>query len=161
MARFLIALGTSHPDGLSYLESSMEKIRRSHALTFICASRIYKNSSFGTTYNSIFHNCVCAIRSDLNPLTLYRELMSVEMAMGRIRTYKFARRTIDIDVLMSLEFTFTTGNFVLPHREAFRRNFFVVPATQALKLANWPIPITLLNAQAKMRQGYLILRGLC
>ncbi len=52
-------------------------------------------------------------------------------------------RTIDIDILWSLEGTFQSNHFFIPHKQALMRNFFVVPAIESLKSARWPLPINL------------------
>jgi len=85
----------------------------------------------------------------------YRNLYAIENELGRIRTYKFARRTIDLDLLLSLDITFKGANFFLPHKEAFKRMFFVVPAMEALQSAGWPIPHRLIKARAQCGQWYL------
>jgi|SRR5579871_354940 len=152
MARYLVALGSSHKSGFQYINNAIKQIATINGITLISSSRIYKNCSLGTTYNSLFYNCVCAIFAHHNALVLYRELLVIENLLGRIRSYKFARRTIDIDVLLSVDFSFKFGNFELPHREAFNRNFFVIPALEALELTDWPVPIKLLRAR---NSGYL------
>jgi 2-amino-4-hydroxy-6-hydroxymethyldihydropteridine diphosphokinase len=98
---------------------------------------------------------VIAAQASLEPLSFYRYLYAIEKEFGRIRTYKFARRTIDLDLLLSLDITFNGTNFFLPHQEAFKRMFFVVPAIEALQSAGWPIPLRLIKRRAAGGPWYL------
>ena len=79
MARYLIALGSSHAQGITYLENALKLINQSNYFTLKTRSRIYRNSSFGGLYNSLFYNTVCAVTATLYPPeVLYRELMTIE-----------------------------------------------------------------------------------
>lgn len=156
MARFLLAIGSSHPDGTQYIKRAIDKIREHRSFSVCGASRVYKNHSVATAHNSLFRNCVLSVRASLEPRALYRELLCIEAELGRIRSYRNARRTIDIDVLMSLEFYLSSANFSLPHREAFTRPFFVVPAIEALTRARWPIRSKLIESRSRFRLPLLI-----
>lgn len=155
MARYLIALGSSHSKGDYYIENALKKIKILRCTKIWGQSRIYLNNSLGSSYNSLFYNCVVAIEAHFAPLSFYRSLYAVEMELGRIRTYKFARRTIDLDLLLSLDISFKGDNFSLPHREAFKRMFFVVPAIEALQSAGWPVSPKLFMAKAALGHWYL------
>lgn len=155
MPRYLIAIGSSHSDGQNYLRRALLVIESDGNFSICGASRVYQNSSADTTYNRLFYNGAVAIKTPFHPQVFYRELARIEQTLGRIRTYRNAPRTIDIDVLMSLDFTYKSGSFFLPHREAMNRNFFVMPAIEALKSASWPVSLSLRKASSKCGRGYL------
>jgi 2-amino-4-hydroxy-6-hydroxymethyldihydropteridine diphosphokinase len=149
LARFVISLGSSEHCGADYLLHAKIKILAKN-IGLICGeSLIYKNSASMTTYNSAFYNCALAFTSNLHPVLLYRELLAIELELGRIRTYKNARRTIDIDIILCLDFTYNNGYFFLPHKGAFNRIFFVLPSIEALTSADWPVPISLLKSKCR------------
>jgi 2-amino-4-hydroxy-6-hydroxymethyldihydropteridine diphosphokinase len=155
MPRYLIALGSSHLSGYDYIQQAIALIIQNSCVCLHGSSRIYKNNAVETAYHSLFYNAVFAVRAKLHPHVFYRELAQVELILGRIRTYKNARRTIDIDILISLDFSYTSPHFFLPHREVLTRKFFVIPAMEALKSASWPTPIGIAHARAKFGREYL------
>jgi 2-amino-4-hydroxy-6-hydroxymethyldihydropteridine diphosphokinase len=150
MSRFILSLGSSHHFGSDYLLLAKTKILAKNIGFIRGESLIYKNSASMTTYNSAFYNCALALTSDFHPALLYRELLAIELELGRIRTYKNSRRTIDIDIILCLDFTYNNSHFFLPHREAFNRIFFVLPALEALASADWPVPVSLLKSKIKI-----------
>lgn len=146
MAHYILSLGSSHHHGAGYIKRAIDGIVDKKIARLCGQSRIYKNGASMTTYNSAFYNCALAVSSAMHPQVLYRELFALELALGRVRTYRNARRTIDIDIVMSLGFTYKSSNFYLPHKEALNRIFFVLPAIEALKSAGWQLPISVVQA---------------
>src|SRR5580704_19602874 len=109
MPRYLIALGSSHIDGPTYLQRARHALQDKKVFSLHGASRIYKNYAAITHYNSLFYNSVLAVHAPLHPHVFYRELAQIEHALGRIRPYPRARRTIDLDVLLSMDFTYKSS----------------------------------------------------
>jgi 2-amino-4-hydroxy-6-hydroxymethyldihydropteridine diphosphokinase len=155
MLKYVIIIGSSDLHGIAYLNRSKNELDNNTNLSVHGESRIYKNSSAGTHSNSLFYNCALAISTFWHPCVFYRELNNIEHLLGRIRTYRNARRTIDIDVLMSLDFTYKTAKFFLPHPSVWERNFFVIPAAEALKSAGWPVPFLISTAALRFGKQYL------
>jgi 2-amino-4-hydroxy-6-hydroxymethyldihydropteridine diphosphokinase len=155
MPKYLIALGSSHYRGCHYIEHVQQKIRNNKQILLAGKSRVFKNCSDNTIYNSLFYNNVLAVFAPLNPQVFYHELASIEHSLGRIRSQPNARRTIDIDVLMSFNFTYKLNNFLLPHPQALTRIFFVLPAIEALRSARWPIPHSIKKASLQFGKSYL------
>lgn len=154
MTRYLIALGSSHPRGGVYFEKTKQHLCKKNIFV-VGESSLYKNNSVGTSYNCLFYNCVLAVLSPSHPHVFYRELRAIEHALGRIRTYRNSRRCIDIDVLLSLDIVYKSSSLFIPHKDAWERNFFVIPALEALKSASWPKPLVAAEAGAKFAKGYL------
>lgn len=155
MSKYLIALGTSQQNGPCYIERALIALNKKSHISLVSQSRIYQNGSQGMHVNYLFHNCVCAVETSRHPHTFYRELSTIEYRLGRIRTYRNAPRTIDIDVLLSLDLIYISSNFFVPHKQVWERNFFVIPAIEALKLAGWPLPAKVLRAGLKFGRSYL------
>lgn len=155
MPRYAIALGSSHRFGVRYITRARAMLEERTIGSLVSASRIFENGSFGTKHNCLFYNAVMCLTSMHHPHTLYRELRSIEWHLGRIRSYPNAPRTIDVDVLFSLDFTYSTRNFFLPHSDLVNRIFFVMPAFEALRSARWPVPLAIRNAHKRFGRGYL------
>lgn len=143
MPRYLISFGSSSHQANGYLLQAKTFFYRNDNIKVCATSKLYANPAKYTHYNCLFYNCVLATISYLNPQALYNELAFIERSLGRLRPYKNARRTIDLDILMSLDFTYNNGNLVIPHKDFLNRDFFITPATEALRLAKWPLPFEL------------------
>ena len=155
MPRYIVALGSSHEQGHAYIIKAGDLLRQSKYSTVVGQSKIFRNASTNTLHNYLFCNCALAIQTKLEPRTFYRELFMLEHRLGRIRSYPNAPRTIDLDVLLSLDLTYISPHFFVPHKSATERNFFVIPAIDALKSARWPLPHELLKSGMKFGKQYL------
>jgi 2-amino-4-hydroxy-6-hydroxymethyldihydropteridine diphosphokinase len=155
MPKYILAAGSSHPNGYSYLQKSCEIISNSSSMKLHGTSRILKNSSKGTNINRLFFNCGMAVYSHLEPLVFYRELKTIELTLGRIRTYKNAPRTIDLDVLIAFDLSYYSSTFILPHKETYTRGFFVSCAMEAIVSAKWVMPHSLFRAWGRLSAEYL------
>jgi len=156
MNKYVIAAGSSHHDGVYYLSRSEQRISQHQKIIFCAKSRIYKNCSKFSHTNRLYFNQAFAVKTCLEPLVFYRELRSIEIAMGRIRTYKNSPRTLDLDILVGSNLEYKSSTFRIPHTQAFLRSFFVVCAAEALMHAGWPIPINLAIAKARGGRDYLV-----
>lgn len=150
---YIIALGSSV--SAHYLKKATSLLKAKENFGFLAISRIYENKSLGMSPTRLCFNAAVALRSELEPHALYRELKTIEQAQGRIRSYTNAPRTLDIDVLLSMQFSYTSESFFIPHKEFFRRSFFVSCAIEVIQSVGWPTPFSLY--QANLRQGTSLL----
>lgn len=155
MSRFIIALGSSHEQGQKYLDHAVVKIKENKLFRVCGESKIYKNGASLTGYNCLFYNSALAVESSMHPFLLYRELYALEHLLGRIRVYQNSRRTIDLDVLISLDFCYSSSVFFMPHKQAFKRIFFVIPMIEALKSAGWHVPIAVIKGRLQGGQAIM------
>jgi 2-amino-4-hydroxy-6-hydroxymethyldihydropteridine diphosphokinase len=138
--KYIVAAGSSHPMGKSYILEARDMISRISSMVICGESPIFKNGSIGMPLNRLCFNCAWAIFAPLEPRVFYRELKVIEHRLGRIRSYKNAPRTIDLDVLMSFDLVYNSGTFSVPHKEFYRREFFMRCAFKAIISAQWPLP---------------------
>lgn len=148
MPRYVVALGSCHPLGCTYLKKAESLMAKCDFITIHGKSDILKNPSVGMSVNRVFYNNALAIFSPREPLVLYRELRAIELKLGRIRSYKNSPRTIDLDILLSFELNYQSGTFFVPHKQLLKRDFFLICAKKAIKQAGWPLPYSLLHAHA-------------
>lgn len=155
MPNYIVAAGSCHSQGPSYLLRARESLRGHTQLRLCGESKIVKNGSQGMRINRLFYNCAFALSAPMEPLTFYRELKVIEFKLGRIRSYRNAPRTIDLDVLIAFDLIYNSTTFSVPHREFYTRDFFVSVATEAILSAGWPIPLALSRARLKLGAHYL------
>lgn len=155
MNRYLIALGSSHPRGYIFFRQLETLFLNNSKYALQAKSATYKNVSKNTHYNCLFFNSVFALSTRLHPRLFHREMLHLEHKFGRIRTLQNGRRSIDIDIILALGLSYKSSSLLIPHKEAFGRNFFVIPCLEALQLARWPIPEKLLRAKRRLGCGRL------
>lgn len=155
MPNYIIAAGSCHYQGQEYLIRAKELLKNYNNMLLCGESRIIKNASQGMKIKRLFFNCAFAISAYLEPRAFYRELKTIEYELGRIRSYKNAPRTIDLDVLMSFDLIYNSSTFKVPHRDFYTRDFFVNCAVEAIKCASWPVPISLIKAKAQLGRNHL------
>jgi len=85
----------------------------------------------------IFLNAALLLETELEPLTLLRELLMVEKAMGRDRSITVAKgpRVIDLDLLFYVgsdghQLVMNSEELVLPHPEMQGRRFVLEPLAE-------------------------------
>lgn len=120
-----LGLGTNIGDRARNLN---EALRRIAAVTCVEAvSSVYETEPVGYTDQPEFWNMVARCSTDLPARQLMQELIGIEAAMGRQRTFKNAPRIIDIDLLVYGEVVAVDRDLEIPHPRMQDRAFVLLP----------------------------------
>jgi 2-amino-4-hydroxy-6-hydroxymethyldihydropteridine diphosphokinase len=95
-------------------------------------SAVYETAAWGIEAQPAFLNQVVVLATSQNPFALLERLQQIERAMGRVRTEKWAARTIDIDVLLMDDLVLKTDRLEIPHPQIAYRRFTLVPLAELL-----------------------------
>jgi 2-amino-4-hydroxy-6-hydroxymethyldihydropteridine diphosphokinase len=90
-------------------------------------SIIYKNPPFGYLNQPWFYNSVLVISTDFSPMELLNFLLYVEKKFGRIRTFKNAPRTLDLDILLYNNIKLNLKRLTIPHPGMKKRDSVLIP----------------------------------
>jgi 2-amino-4-hydroxy-6-hydroxymethyldihydropteridine diphosphokinase len=82
---------------------------------------------------------VLALETKLSPLELLKEILAIEISLGRKREIKWGARTIDIDILFFNQTIIELPNLVIPHPYLQERRFTLVPLVEIAPTFNHPI----------------------
>lgn len=117
-------LGNKKKNLLTALSNIEEKIGK-----VIKQSSVYETEPWGNHDQPSFYNQVIAVETTLSPLDLIRELLNIELKMGRTRNTqtKWEKRIIDIDILFYNEEVINTAMLIVPHPRLHERNFTLKP----------------------------------
>ena len=74
-----------------------------------------------------FINAVVQLRTSLAPLVLLAALQAIENDAGRLRPYRNAPRTLDLDLLLHGSTVCNTPQLTLPHPRLHLRHFVLAP----------------------------------
>lgn len=96
----------------------------------LAKSTIYLTKPVGFTDQPEFLNAVAAIICEEEPKELFRELKLLENFLGRVTRERWHEREIDFDILFFDDINYHDEELDIPHPEALRRNFVVIPLVE-------------------------------
>jgi 2-amino-4-hydroxy-6-hydroxymethyldihydropteridine diphosphokinase len=129
MKKAYLLMGGNIGDRLFYLRSAIEKVESQIGKVLQC-SAIYETAAWGVTDQPDFLNQAVELETLLSPLELLKELLAIELALGRERHHKWYARTIDIDILLYADQIIALDKLVIPHPRLQFRRFGLTPLAQ-------------------------------
>ncbi len=165
--RFVVGLGSSDHHAASRVREGAARLGAHPMLSVVAASRLYESPAAGGATAARFVNAAVVVDTALPAAALLQALHAIEAACGRVRAMANASRTLDLDVLWSVDAPLVDGDApqgagpAVPHPRLFERAFAAVPALEALGNAGLPVPSPLADAaRALARQPLAALPGL-
>jgi 2-amino-4-hydroxy-6-hydroxymethyldihydropteridine diphosphokinase len=151
LAKVYISLGSNINPQKNILEA-LQLLAKYTQL--IKVSTVYNTEPIGAKPQSKYYNCVVQVETDIEPRTLkYDILRVIEDKLGRKReSYKFAPRTIDLDILVYEELFISTSDLEIPDPEIMTRSFLALGLYEldpTLILRNVNIPLKKVADQFK------------
>ena len=123
--RVFIALGTNLGDRQDNLRLARDTL--SPQIKIHKCSSIYQTPPWGYEEQPEFLNQVLEVQTALEPLPLLDALKAVEAQMGRLQTFRYGPRLIDLDILFYGQRILETERLTLPHPRLHERAFVLVP----------------------------------
>jgi len=90
-------------------------------------SRVYETPPWGYTNQDKFLNQVVKAQTYLEPELLLKHLKRLEVALGRVPTFQYGPRLIDIDILLYDDLVFDSADLKIPHPNMHERGFVMLP----------------------------------
>jgi 2-amino-4-hydroxy-6-hydroxymethyldihydropteridine diphosphokinase len=103
---------------------ALGRIADTHA---IARSSLYRSAPIGYADQPAFLNCVAKLETALPAHALLAQLQQIERDLGRVRSFRNAPRTIDLDLLLYGSETIDTPGLTLPHPRMHERAFVLAP----------------------------------
>jgi len=150
MNKYVIGLGSSLQNGSTMLTRAKSLISNHDQIVLTQTSNLYRSAARASINPFYYFNAGLFISTSLNPDRLWLWLMSVESRLGRVRSYKNAPRTIDLDILWSSFGNFKSKYLNLPHLELENRNFAAIPTLVLLNKVKHALSLDLAHCLAKM-----------
>ena len=131
MSIVYLALGTNLGDRLANLRAALDALSRStpHAQSIIIhrQSSIYETPPWGYTDQPAFLNMAVKCETGLEPESLLKRLKQIEVRVGRVESFRWGPRQIDIDILFYDDLVFESKSLTIPHPRLHERAFVLVP----------------------------------
>ena len=139
----LLALGANLPSRigtpLQTLNHVLALLPR-HGVRVVAVSGFYSNPAVPASDQPDFINCIARVETVLTPEQLLQTCLEIERDLGRVRTEKWAARTIDLDIVDYDGRRMSGDDLTLPHPRIAERAFVLVPIRDVAP--DWWHPVT-------------------
>ena len=124
-----IALGANLGDAQASVQVAMQRVASLPDTRLIRSSSLYRTAPLKAT-GPDFINAVVAVATRLSAPELLQCLQAIEKQAGRLRPYRNAPRTLDLDILLYGDARMNSPALQLPHPRMHERAFVLVPLAE-------------------------------
>ncbi len=125
-AHALIGIGANLGAAHQTLVDALAELKSNAGVLSLESSRFYASDPVDAQ-GPVFINAVARIETTLAPIYLLDVLQAIEQQHGRVRPYRNAPRTLDLDLLWYDGIEITTPRLILPHPRMHQRAFVLLP----------------------------------
>jgi 2-amino-4-hydroxy-6-hydroxymethyldihydropteridine diphosphokinase len=129
MPRCYLALGGNLGNVRQTFDWALDALGRTAESSLIAVSTCHETHPVGEPAGT-FLNAAVEIETCLAPLTLLDRLQAIEHELGRVRTVRWAPRTIDLDLIFYESETIDTPRLTVPHPAVWYRRFVLDPLSE-------------------------------
>jgi 2-amino-4-hydroxy-6-hydroxymethyldihydropteridine diphosphokinase len=128
VTRAHIGLGANLGDPIE----TMRAARRALAAhgEVVAVSSLYRTPAWGVTDQPPFVNAALALETPLAPYPLLAALKSLEAELGRVASFRWGPRAIDLDILTFGDLRLDAPDLTIPHARLAERAFALVPLAE-------------------------------
>lgn len=125
----IIALGGNLKSPICTFKSLFLKLRQNAKIRILQTSPIYKNPPFGYANQPFFYNATMLLATSMCLVEFYAFIFYMEriFGRGRIRAFKNAPRTLDIDIIFFNDIFMRSTKLNIPHTQWFGRSSVLIP----------------------------------
>ncbi len=132
MTTTFIALGSNLHDPAAQLRAALKQLGTLARCRIEAVSSAYSSAAVGPGNQPSYLNAVVKMTTCLTPLRLLEATQAIEESQGRIRTWRWAPRTLDLDILLYGQEKIQTQNLQIPHPRMAERNFVLYPLAEIM-----------------------------
>jgi 2-amino-4-hydroxy-6-hydroxymethyldihydropteridine diphosphokinase len=119
-----IALGSNIGDRDAMLAGARAAIAGIQDTNLVAESSVEETAPLGPSPQGPYLNQMVRVETDLTPRALLSSLQAIEQAAGRVRTERWAPRTLDLDIVLIEGKEFSDDVLTVPHPELSNRDFW-------------------------------------
>ena len=158
-----LGLGSNLGDREENLSEATARLAEDPNLVVLRSSSIYETAPWGYTEQPDFLNCVLEVETRLSPVSLLKRAKEVEQDVGRLPSWRYGPRVIDIDILLYGDAVIEASipDLRIPHPRMGERAFVLIPLAELNEDAAHPILHTTIGDLAKKvkdRKGVRLLK---
>jgi 2-amino-4-hydroxy-6-hydroxymethyldihydropteridine diphosphokinase len=125
-----LGLGTNLGDRQQNLERALVLLDATPGIQVTRVSAFHATAPFGVEDQPEFLNAVAEATTELDPSSLLAAVKAIERAMGRVPTYRWGPRVIDIDILLYDRLRWESPELTIPHPGILERPFVTKPLAE-------------------------------
>jgi 2-amino-4-hydroxy-6-hydroxymethyldihydropteridine diphosphokinase len=128
MARAHIGIGSNTGDSVAHVRLALARLRELGDV--VASSSLYRTRAWGVRDQPDFINAVATLETTLTPRELLVALKRFEEEIGRVPTFRWGPRVIDLDILTYGDVRVDDPDLVIPHPRLEERAFVLVPLAE-------------------------------
>ncbi|MGN1103456.1 MAG: 2-amino-4-hydroxy-6-hydroxymethyldihydropteridine diphosphokinase [Candidatus Coproplasma sp.] len=136
----VLSLGSSEGEKEESLQFAVDRLAKTEGIEVISVSSFIQSSPYGGVAKNIFLNGAVLINTILSPRRLLNIIHEIEAEGGRVRTKRWADRTLDIDIVFFGNKMVQENGLCIPHPDYINRQFVLIPLKQIVP--NFVCPLT-------------------
>ena len=127
-----LGLGSNLGDRRANLELALQALHAHVQVRVIRCSGIYETEPWGYSDQPRFLNCAVQITTTLGPGQLLELAKFIEKDQGRVASFRYGPRPIDVDILLmnNLDIEWDSPDLQIPHPRMCQRAFVLVPLAE-------------------------------
>jgi len=130
MARACVGIGANLGDAAAEVRAAIGALAALPGSRLLGASSLYRTAPVGYGPQPDFINAAALLETTLSPHALQAELQAIECSRGRVRTFKNAPRTLDLDLLLYGDRIIGDAQLEVPHPRLHERAFALAPLVE-------------------------------
>ncbi|STO31962.1 Bifunctional folate synthesis protein [Fusobacterium necrogenes] len=128
--KIYLSLGSNMGDKQANLLEAIKRIGNLESTEIVKSSRMLETEPFGYLEQDNFLNACLEIKTLMTAQEFLKEILQIELDMGRVRELKWGPRIIDIDILFYDKEIIEEDNLVVPHPWICEREFVLEPLAE-------------------------------
>jgi 2-amino-4-hydroxy-6-hydroxymethyldihydropteridine diphosphokinase len=125
MTKIFLGLGSNLGNKEENIKKAIEEL--SKIFSSVKVAPLYISKAWGVTEQPDFINTAVSAETDSDPEDLLKTVKDIEKIVGRVETFRWGPREIDIDILLYGDQVFTSENLQIPHAGIHERDTVLVP----------------------------------
>ena len=128
MTRAAIGIGSNEGDAAGHVRSAFARLGELGSV--VARSSLYRSAPWGVTEQAAFVNAAALVETALPPRALLGALKQIEREAGRVPTYRWGPRVLDLDILAYGDDRVDEPDLTIPHARLSERAFALVPLAE-------------------------------
>ena len=128
MVAVYLGLGSNLGDREDNLRRAVSLLSRRASL--VTLSSVYETKPWGYASQPAFLNVACLLETRLSAQDLLDLAQSVERDLGRVPSFRYGPRVIDVDILLYGDEVIETPHLQVPHPRLWQRSFALTPLAE-------------------------------
>jgi len=125
-----LGLGSNLGDRPQNLHAAVQALDRTPAVRVCRVSSFRQTAPYGVKDQPQFLNGVVEIETELDPPALLAAIKRIEQELGRVTSFRWGPRLIDIDILLYDRLRWDTPELTIPHPGILERPFVIEPLAE-------------------------------